>query len=928
MTDSLLCLRPTVRRSARLAIVALGLVLSWRAAFGAVLPTALQCEYSTHPLGVDVVQPRLSWQVASSERDQRQGAYEILVASSLGELARDKGDLWDSGKVASSDTLFIPYQGRALKSSQPAFWKVRVWDGDDQGSAWSEPATWTMGVLSAADWQAQWIGAANTNLSGLLVRREFTVKPGLKRALVHLCGLGQYELSLNGRKAGDDLLAPGWTKYDRTCLYDTRDVTDLLRPGTNAVGMTLGDGMYRVLGGGRYTKFKGSFGPLKVIAQVRLEYADGSVQTFGTDAQWRVNPGPLTFTSIYGGEDFDARRQPAGWNTPGFDDAQWERAVETTGPGGMLRGLSCAAPPLRAMETLRPVSEKELTNGVAVYDLGQNAPIMPRLTVQGPAGSSVRITPAELLKPDGSVDRRSAGGGEAYWQYTLAGGAEESWFPQFFYQGCRYLQVERLPAAPGGERPRVVGLAGVVVHSSSRPVGEFSCANGLFNRIHTLIRWAQRANMVSVLTDCPHRERLGWLEQYHLNGLALRYEFDLAQLFAKGMNDMQDSQLPNGMVPSIAPEYVVFGKGPDDDANAFRNSPEWGSAIVLVPWQQYQFAGDTALLRRHYDAMKRYVAYLNRKASFNILDFGLGDWYDLGPKPPGFSQLTPRSLTATAFYFYDTWILSQTAQLLGRAEEAKQFADQADEIRAAFNAKFYNRAQRSYATGSQCANAIPLVMNLCEPENRAAVLAALVRDVQSRGDAITAGDVGYRYLLRALADGGRSDLIFAMNNQTDKPGYGYQLKKGATSLTEAWDARPSSSQNHFMLGQIMEWFYGDLAGIAPDPDGPGFKRIIIRPQPVGNVTWAKASYDSVRGPVACAWKRTGRQFALDVVIPANATATVYVPATDAGSVREGGFLASGRPGVKFLRSEGDRAVLHIGSGEYRFTSDWQPPGRQ
>jgi hypothetical protein len=887
-----------------------------------IVPVGLKCEYASDPLGIDVPRPRLSWRLESRERAQRQTAYQILVASSPELLSRNRGDLWDSQTVKSDESLYHAHGGAALASSQQAFWKVRVWDARGRASAWSPPATWTMGVLSPGDWHAKWIEAQDTNLPSLLLRTSFTIKPGLKRALVHVCGLGQYELSVNGRKAGEDLLAPGWTKYDRTCLYDTHDITALVKAGTNAVGLTLGNGMYRVTGGGRYVKFKGSFGPLKAIALFRFEYSDGTVDVLGTDRRWRVNPGPLTFTSVYGGEDFDARKVPRGWDEPGFTERGWAGAVETAGPGGVLRGQSCAAPSLRVIEDITPVRIQPLTNNVEIYDLSQNAPIMPRLRVKGPAGAVVRITPAELLNADGSLDRRSVGNRPAYWQYTLGGEGVESWMPKFFYHGCRYLQVERLAASEsGGAAPIVESLEGMVVHTTSTPVGGFSCSNELFNRIHTLIRWAQRANLVSVISDCPHRERLGWLEQYHLNGPSLRYEFDLAQLFAKGMNDMKDSQLPDGMVPSIAPEYTIFGKGPDDESNPFRNSPEWGSAIVLVPWQQYEFAGDAALLRQYYPEMKRYVAYLEAQATNSIVNFGLGDWYDLGPNPPGLSQLTPRDLTATAFYYCDTEILVRAAKLLGEKEEARGFEQQAARIRAAFNARFFDPARGSYAAGSQCANAIPLAMNLCPSEDRAAVLDALVRDVQTRGNAITAGDVGYRFLLRALAGAGRSDVIFAMNNQSDQPGYGYQLKQGATSLTEAWDANRTSSQNHFMLGQIVEWFYGDLAGIAPDPAGPGFKRFLVHPQPVGDLAWAKATFDSVRGRIESQWRREGRGCSLDVSIPANTTATVFLPATAESKVKESGRAARRQPGVRFLRMQGDYAVFEVGSGQYRFASD-------
>jgi hypothetical protein len=546
---------------------------------------------------------------------------------------------------------------------------------------------------------------------------------------------------------------------------------------------------------------------------------------------------------------------------------------------------------------------------------------MPRLVVQGPPGSSVKIVPSELLKPDGTIDD-TACRGDTSWNYLLKGQGRETWFPSFFYRGARYFQVECSARAAGGGRPVVSSLQAVVVNSSSTPVGQFECSNDLFNRIHTLVRWAQRANMMSVMTDCPQREKRGWLEEDHLNGPSLRYEFDLAQLFTKTMNDMADSQLPNGLVPTTAPEYTVFRdrNTPPGGRGMFGDSPEWGGAFILVPWQQYAFDGDVELLRRHYAQMKNYVAYLGARATNHIVNYGLGDWYDIGPKNPGVSQLTPIALTATAFYFRDVQILSQAARLLGQTADASQYQSLAEDIRAAFNARFYDPTRRVYATGSQTADSIPLVMNLCDPANRPAVLDAVVRDVRARGNSLTAGDVGYQYLLRALADGGRSDVIFDMNNQSEKPGYGFQLRQGATSLTEAWDAGRASSQNHFMLGQIVEWFYHDLAGIGCAPESPGFKSIIIHPQPVGDVTWARAGFDSIRGRIVSDWKKSAHAFTLQITIPPNTTATVYVP-SKSGNVQESGKPIGRSPGVKFIQSTGSEAVYQVESGSYQFTSE-------
>jgi hypothetical protein len=879
----------------------------------ALKPVELRCDYMVNPLGVDSAVPRLFWKLESRDHGARQTAYQILAASSAQGLSAAGSDLWDSGKIDSDESIQILYSGKKLDSFQQIFWKVRVWDKNGKISAWSQPAAWTMGVLNSNDWHAQWIGAADANIPSLLLRKEFSVKPKLKRALVNICGLGQYELTLNGKKVGDHFLSPGWTEYDRTCLYDTFDITANLQRGANAVGVELGNGMYNVTGGGRFTKFKRSFGPQKVIALIRLEYANGAVEFIGTDGTWKTSAGPITFNTIYGGEDCDARLVQSGWDKTKFNDAQWANAVVTANPGGDLRGQSCAAPPVKMFELQQPVASHTLTNGDVVFDLGQNAAHVPVVSVSGPAGSKVKLFPSELLDTDGAVNQGSMGAGHrgAIWcEFTKATDGIETWSPKFFYAGCRYLQTHCTPAATNAEPPKVEFAGGAVIHSASAAAGEFECSSDLFNRTFKLVRWAQQNNMVSILTDCPHRERLGWLEQDHLNGPALRYDFALDQLFTKIINDIADSQLTNGLVPTTAPEYAIFRDKTDADhlRNNFGDSPEWSATFILAPWQQYEFSGDLELFHRHFDAMKSYAAYLGTRAENPIVNYGLGDWYDLGPKKPGVSQLTPIALTATAFYFENTKILAQAAALLGKTDDAKNLFDLAEQIRGVFNEKFFNAANKSYATGSQCANAIPLVFGICEETNRAAVLAALVRDIQAHGNANTAGDVGYRYVLRALADGGRSDVIFAMNNQTNKPGYGMQLAKGKTSLTEAWDG--GSSQDHFMLGQIQEWFYHDLAGI--QSGGDGFKKIIIAPQPVGDVTWAKASYDSIHGKIVSDWKRDGGKFTLDISIPANTTAEVFVPAKSADSVKTAG--------AKFLRMENDCAVFETGAGDWKFES--------
>jgi hypothetical protein len=872
----------------------------------ALTPQNLRCEYRDAPLNVDVDQPRLSWTLVSDQRGENPTAYQLLVASTPALLTEDKGDLWDSGKTPMGDSIQIAYGGQKLTSGEACFWKVRAWGKDDQPSPWSDFAQWRMGLLAPTDWQGKWIAEAPgpTTRPMPLFRKDFTFAKPVLRATVYICGLGQFELHVNGSKIGKDMLQPGWTDYHKTCLYEAYDVSENIKAGNNVIAVMLGNGMYDVPAQ-RYHKFTGSFGPLMLMAQLRLDYADGTSESFATDSSWKTSPGPITFSSIYGGEDYDARLEQQEWDQVGFDDSAWASAIEVPAPGGQLFGVSSSAPLIRVAAVLDAKKVTQIKPEIWVYDLGQNCAMIPRLTVQGKAGTQVRLTPGELLNPDGSVNQSGSGKG-AYYQYTLKDGPPRTWSPRFSYYGARYLQME-------DASPESASVQGLFITSSSTPVGEFATSNDLFNRTSTLIQWAMRSNMMSILTDCPHREKLGWLEQDHLVGPSLMYNYDVAALLNKICCDMEDAQHDDGLVPDIAPEYVIF-------QNGFRDSPEWGSAAVLLPWNLYHWYGDLPALKNHYAMMKKYVAYLGSKANGGLLDYGLGDWYDLGPKRPGVAQLTPIGLTATAFYYYDLTILRQTAALLGDNQAAADYSRTAADVAKAFNDKYFDADKGAYATGSQTALAIPLVFGLVPQSQTARVLDALVKDIQSRNNGLTAGDVGYRYVLRALSDGGRSDVIYEMNRQSDRPGYGWQLDHGATSLTEAWNADPRSSQDHFMLGHIMEWFYSGLAGIGGEEDSVAFNHIRIQPALVGDITSAQASYQSIRGTISSAWRRDGAKITLEVSIPPGADATVYVPAKDAAKMREGDHPASDSAGVKFLRMENGAAVFAVESGQYNFVS--------
>lgn len=889
----------------------------------------LRCDYRVNPQGVDSRTPVLSWELTSSHRGVRQSAYRVLVSEdTISLLQHTAGSRimgrtpiwWDSDKRSSGTSIGIPYAGPALVAGKTYYWRAMVWDANRKDSSrWSPIATWTMGLPSAEDWKgAQWIGYEEDDTLPLF-RKEFNVDKPLLRATVFISGLGHFDLSCNGRKTGDHFLDPGWVAYDKKALYVALDITSQVRQGSNALGVMLGNGFYYIPRE-RYHKLLTAYGYPKMIARLVLEYQDGSVKDIVSDTSWRTTPGPIVFSSIYGGEDYDARRESRGWDSPGFDASGWRTAVKVQGPP-VLEAQT--AEPLKIFDHLtarsvrsRSASVRSAQSGSSswVYDMGQNASGIVQLRVSGARGTVVRITPAELVSGD-SVNQRATGK-PYYWKYTLKGEGVEVWQPRFTYYGFRYLQIDgAVPEGqpnPGG-LPVIDGLTGLHTHTSVERTGRFTCSNLLFRRTDTLIDWAIRSNLASVFTDCPHREKLGWLEEAHLMGSSIRFGYDIAALYRKIIHDMMDAQTDSGLIPEIAPEYVKFG-------DPFRDSPEWGSSSILVPWYLYRWYGDKETLAVSYPMMKKYLAYLDGKAKDHLLYQGLSDWYDLGPDRPGVSQLTPKGVTATAIYYYDLTIVSRVAASLGYESECRQYERQAEVVKTAFNNAFFNRKTGQVASGSQAANAMALYMGLVPDGYRDSVMANIVRDLHARNNSLTAGDIGFRYLLKVLDEEGRPDLIFDMNSRTDVPGYGYQLAKGATALTESWQALPSVSNNHLMLGHILEWFYDGLAGITTNDSDSGiaFGHSIIRPEPVRDIQWAQADYHSPYGPLSSHWKKVGGIFDLSVTIPANTTATICLPAPAGAVITEGWRRIADRPDVRLIRRSKDTAVFEVGSGSYNF----------
>lgn len=762
-----------------------------------------------------------------------------------------------------------------------------------QHSGWS-PAALVDGVRSLHDDGSLWL------------RREFAPAAHVVRAVVHVCGLGQYVLTLDGRKVGDDWLTPGWTQYGMTSLYDTYDVTPALGgdPAAHCLALHLGGGMYDMHGDTRGSQQTNTLGPLKAILELHLDYADGRHEVVGSDASWQRHAAAETYCGVFGGEDQDARREPDGWRRPGFAATDWVPALEVPGPGGRLCGLSRAAPPVRVHERREPRARTEPRPGTLVLDLGQNASWVPEVDLDGPAGARVTLWPAEILHEDGTVDQTTMRPGK-HTTVTLRGGAL-TWHPAFWYCGSRYWQVEAAAAdgTPLRAQDLLRGFRGLLVHTTSTPVGTFTCSNDLFVRTRELIEWALRSNMVSLITDCPHREKSGWLEQIHLMAPGMAFTYDMMPLFAKTMSDMRDAQLRDGMVPTTAPEYFVYQGG-------FRHSIEWGGAVFYLPRLIRDWYGDTVFLGEYWPVMRRYLAFLQTKAPNGILDGGLGDW------DGDFNKKTPIPLTGTAYYHLAIATCERIARDLGRTADAAELRALDDKVKAAFCATWLDAATGKVAGASQASQAIALDLDLLPAAAREAAFARLVDAVAASGTAIDCGEIGHPSLLRALADGGRSDLVFNIHSQSDRPGYGWHLLHGATSLTETWNCGPIS-HNHFMLGHILEWFYRDVAGLRPDPEHPAFAAFTVRPTVVGDLTWAKAHYDSIRGRIETGWRLDGGALCVDLVVPPNTEATVELPGTDPGAVREGAGPAGKAPGVTPLGVRGGRCAFRVGSGRYAF----------
>jgi alpha-L-rhamnosidase len=895
--------------------------------------TGLTCEYRVCPLGIDVPNPMLGWILQSPVRGDRQTAYQVLVASTPGALAANTPDLWDSGRVTSDRSVGILYEGRPLHSGMRVWWKVRAWDRDGRPAPDSEPQWWEMALLSPQDWHGKWICHDQPlpqrdedfykDSPAPLLRKDFVASRPIRKARLNVSGLGYYELHLNGAKVGDQVLDPGWTSYAKRVLYSTYDVTTLIQQGGNALGVILGNGWYNPLPlrmwGHLNLREHLTVGRPRVILQLNIEYADGTTGEIVTDETWKTADGPILRNSVYLGEVYDARREIPGWDRPGFNDRGWQAAVAATDALGPLRAQ--AAPPIKVGRIIKPVAMTEPAPGLFIFDLGENFAGWVRLRARGKAGDTITLTFGELLMPDGTLNPKTVACGQiktgrakggpgapddAFHRYTviLKGDGEEVYTPRFTFHGFRYVEVAGYPG-----RPALEALEGLALYSDVGSAGSFSCSNPMLDRIQEAFRRSLLSNLFSVESDCPHREKFGYGGDIVACSEAAIYNFDMSGFYAKAVEDLQDAVRPNGGFTETAPFTGVADKGMGEGVGPVL----WGTAHPVLQKRLLQHYGNRRLLAEQAEATGRWMAFLETKAKDHILTQCLGDHETLAPRST--------AVSSTAYYYWTACLCRDFAEILGKTGEVRRYDALAGRIRDAFNRTFLDAKTGKIDNASQANQAFALALGLLPDQDRAAALAVLVDDVMTTHKGhLSTGIFGTDCLLQALGQAGRADVAYTIVTRKTFPGWGYMLENGATTLWEHWALDTGTfSHNHPMFGSVSAWFFKFLGGIQCEPGAIGFDRIIIAPQIVGDLTWVKASHESVRGTIRSGWVLDGKRLTLDITIPVNTTATIRVPATATAKIREGGYPAEESPGVRRLGRDKAAAVFEVGAGTYQFS---------
>jgi len=882
----------------------------------------LRTEYAVNPVGIDVRQPRFSWQLRSAARGVVQSAYQVQVASTELALQRARGLAWDSGVVRSADSVHVAYGGPALTSSARCYWRVRVWDGANAVSAWSQPAYWEMGLLQPSDWTASWIEPdipEDLKVSGPapMLRREFRLKGDIERARAYVTSHGVYEMEVNGRRVGEAVLTPGWTSYNKRLQYQAYDVTALLKQGPNAVGVVLGNGWYRgYLAWGDKRNIYGS--RLGLLMQLVVTYKGGRQEVVATDASWKASTGPILMSEIYHGETYDARLEKTGWSSPGFADRDWAGVDVADHPKDIL--VAPAGPPIRRTGEIRPAKILKTPAGDTVVDMGQNMVGWVRLKAEGPAGATVTLRHAEVLDKQGNFYTENLRAAKQTVRYTLKGGGPETYEPHFTFQGFRYVAVDGYPGPLTLE-----SLTGIVVHSVMAPAGTFASSKALVNQLQHNIVWGQKGNFLDVPTDCPQRdERLGWTGDAQVFAPTAAFNMDVAGFFTKWLRDVAADQLDTGSVPHVIPDVLSEPGRPQ------AGSAAWADAAVIIPWTMYLSYGDRRMLETQYPSMVAWVEYMTRRAGGDFIwseDFTFGDWLAFASTASDYpGATTGKDLIATAMFAHSTDLLERTARVLGKTDDAAKYAARRDRIKAAFQKEFVTATGR-VGENTQTAYAVALQFDLLPEAMRPSAAARLAQEVKRRGH-LTTGFVGTPYLCHVLSRHGYLDEAYMLLNREQYPSWLYPVKQGATTIWERWDGlKPDgsfqdegmNSFNHYAYGAIGEWMYTVMAGLAIDPAAPGYKHIFIQPRPGGGFTRVSASHATPYGRVSSAWSLDAQAFELIVEVPANTAATIRLPGARLAGATESGQALTSAPGLSSPRQDGPDVVVEAGSGRYRFS---------
>jgi alpha-L-rhamnosidase len=902
-----------------------------------LVPLELHAEYHRGPIALGTTTPRLSWKVKPAQAGTRnliQSAYEIQAAKSAEGF--ESAPLWSSGKVASAATDQIEWKGSPLASRDRVAWRVRVWDGKDQPSAWSETASFGIGLLGPVDWTALWISAkddgtfvtkeniqnfVNDPVRGKLhvtpakhFRKDFEA-PKVTRATLHATALGVYNVEINGLRVSDEVLAPGWSAYQRRIHSQTYDVTSLVKAGKNTIGTTLADGWYSgYVAYGLLTDQEGLVPGINgryyygispaVRVQLELELSDGSRRTIATDTTWKCSTGPITESDILMGESYDARKEMPGWSSPGFDDSKWQPAVCKTGSNAKIEPHP--GNPVRPIQQIVPKSVREHAPGVHIFDLGQNISGVIRLKVKGKAGDKVKIRYAEVLHNDGRLSTENLRCARAVDTYILKGDPNgEAWTPEFTYHGFQYVELTGFPGTPDKN-----AVTGIVLHSDTPMHGKFECSDPMLNQLYSNMVWTQRGNFFEMPTDCPQRdERMGWTGDAQIYVRAATFNADIAAFYTKWLRDLNDDQWDYGAYPAYAPRPLAR---PNE-----HHAAGWMDAGVICPWTIWQVYGDTRVIREHWRKMNDFMAWRaarDPELKGALDDCNFGDWLSLG------DVKTPIPFIDLAYHAYDAKLMSEMAAAIGDKAASDKYKAQAAKVTSAFQ-KAYLKPDAKLAVHNQSAYAIALFFDLIPATQKDAAAGHLAALVKANGNKMTTGFLGTRPLLPALSATGHHDLAGILMQQREFPSWGYEVDNGATTIWERWNSyikgkgvhEPTmNSFSHYAFGAVCEWMFSELAGI--DRAAPGFDKVKISPRPTGTITRASAAMETRHGGLSCSWKIENGTFTADVVVPPNTTAEITLPVK--GEVSEGGKPAKEAAGIR--EATGNRLVA--GSGTYRFTA--------